>query len=361
MSCEFIDSFDHYNTSDELVAKWTTANGCTLGPGRNGQGLVIGTSALKSLKLQQQWYVGFAMNVEAATGFGPIEVVYATYNVGTVMGTLSIAPDGSLALWAGNGFNPSGPNANLICTTLTTSPLPFYIHPNQWYYVEIAWTIGSGNNANVSGTIRVNGVQLCTGSAPSQVNTNGFIVPNSGTNVHQWFNIDIFGNVVIDDLYIFDNAGEFNNTFAGDVKLGVLYPLSDITTQWTGLIPGNQYSQINSQFPVGDSSYVYATAPAMGSPSIYDNFNWQQANPAIGQIFVVQYLVYARKDDEGTREIQQFCGTPGSIHAGALSPVWSLGDTYLYYYYDMDVDPATQTSWTVAGFNASQFGFQLVG
>ena len=362
MSCEFIDSFDHYNSSDELVAKWTTSNGCTIGVGRNGQGLVIGISVSKSVQLQSNWFVGFACNIEAATGFGPLEVLYETINVGTLMGTLTVAPDGSLSLWAGNGFTPSGPTANLIATSLDAVGGPFYIHPNQWYYIEVSWDIGSGNNITVGATLRVNGVVICSGSALSQVNgETQMIVPNSGSNVHQWFNLDIFGNVVIDDLYIFDNNGDFNNTFAGDVKLGVLFPLSDITTQWTGLVPGNQYSQINANPPVGDSSYVYATAPAMGPPSIVDNFNWQQANPAIGQIFVVQYLIYARKDDEGTREIQQFCGSPGNANNEGLSPIWSLGDTYLYYYFDMDVDPSTQNPWTVAGFNASQFGFELVG
>ena len=350
---EFMDSFDHYNTSDELVAKWTTANGSSLGPGRNGQGLIL-AGVMKSLSLQTEWITGFAFNIKTSTGLGAIEPLYQILNVNTTIGTMAVDTDGSISLWAGNGFN------NLIATTLTDSP-PFYLHPNQWYYCEIKWVITPGMNTAVGATLKINNVQVAFGSASSGLNANNFLVPGSGANVHQWSNLDIFGNVVLDDLNIKNANGAFNNDFIGDVKIGCLYPRQDVLTQWNGLIPGNQFSQINSQFPVGDSSYVYATSDPHAPTTPSDNFNWQPVSPFVGSIIAVQYLVYARKDDEGTREIQQFFGTPGSSFPGALSPVWSLGDTYLYYYYDMDINPSTGSAWGVADFNSSQFGFQLVG
>lgn len=353
MSMEFLESFDHYNTSDELVAKWTSANGCTIVPGRNGQGLALG-SAFKSLSLQTEWIVGFAFNINATTGLGASTIMYQIGNVGTVVASLAIDTDGSISLWAGNGFN------HLIASTLSAAP-PFYVHPKQWYYCEIKWTIFSGMNMSVAAALKINNVTVASGSASSGIDSNLFIVPNSGANTHEWFNIDIFGNVIIDDINIKNASGAHNNDFVGDLRIGVLFPRADVLTQWTGLVPGNQFSQINAQFPLGDASYVYATIDPHAPTTPSDNFNWQPVSPFVGSIIAVQYLIYARKDDEGTRQVQQFFGSPGSALPGALSPLWSLGDTYLYYYYDMDTNPSTGSPWTVADFNASQFGFQLLG
>ena len=354
---EFMDSFDHYNTSDELVTKWTSANGATIGAGRNGQGLILGSGyTFKSLSLQNTWIVGFAFNLDIATGFGPMSVMYQISNVGTVIGSMAIDSDGSISFWAGNGFN------NLIASTLTPpSGPPFYIQPRTWYYFEIEWTIGSGTNLVVGAELKINNVTKAIGSKASGVDGTGLLIPNSGANVHAWSTPDVFGSLIIDDLNIKNANGAYNNTFIGDIKIGVLFPRADVTTGWTGLVGGNQYSQINSQFPLGDASYVYATSNPLTPSTPYDNFNWQPVSPFLGSIVAVQYLVWARKDDEGTREIQQFYGTPGNVAPGALSPVWSLGDTYLYYYYDMDVNPSTTLPWVQADFNASQFGFQLVG
>jgi hypothetical protein len=354
---EFMDSFDHYNTSDELVTKWTSANGAVLGQGRNGQGLVLGNGfTFKSVSLQNTWFVGFAMNMNIATGFGPMSVIYQISNVGTVIASLAIDPDGSLSLWSGNGFN------NLIATTLESPQgMPFYIQPRVWYYIEIGWTIGSGTNLPVAAELKINNVIQASGTAGSGIDGATLLVPNSGANVHAWATPDVFGNLIIDDLNIKNGNGAYNNTFIGDIKIGVLFPRADVTSGWTGLVPGNQYSQINSQFPLGDVSYVYATSNPMTPSTPSDNFQWQPVSPFLGTIMAVQYLVWARKDDEGTREIQQFCGSPGNSQPGSLSPVWSLGDSYLYYYYDMDVDPATTLPWTQDGFNGTQFGFQLVG
>lgn len=354
---EFMDSFDHYNTVDELVTKWTSANGASLGPGRNGQGLVLGNGfTFKSVSLQNVWYVGFALNLNIATGFGPMSVMYQISNVGTVIASMAIDTDGSISLWAGNGFN------NFIGSTLTPpGGKPFYIQPRTWYYFEIEWSIGSGIDFSVSATLKINNVIQATGSAASGIDGSQLLIPNSGANVHAWSTPDVFGNLIIDDLNIKNSNGSYNNTFIGDIKIGCLYPRADVTTGWTGLISGNQFSQINSQYPVGDASYVYATSNPMSPSTPYDNFNWQPTSIFLGSIIAVQFLVWARKDDEGTREIQQFYGTPGNSQPGALSPIWSLGDTYLYYYYDMDTNPSTMLPWLQADFNASQFGFQLVG
>jgi len=117
-------------------------------------------------------------------------------------------------------------------------------------------------------------------------------------------------------------------------------------------VPGNQFSQINSQFPLGDTSYVYTNVI-----NSIDNFFYQPVSPFNGDIFGVQYLLYMRKDQEGTRAVQQFAGPSGSPEASG--PVWYLGDSYLYYIWDLDVDPATMTQWTQSGFNNTKFGFLL--
>lgn len=355
MSMLFMDSVDHYNTS-EIYTKWTTVGNGTFitAGGRNGQGIALG-QVNKSTKLSTVFITGFATNVEASTGFGPIEPLYTIANVNQDICTLAVGTDGSLSLWCGAGTSV------FMGSSLSANP-PFYIHPNTWYYFEVKFSIGSGINLPVTGSLQVNGVEViasCT--ANSGVNGNSFLVPNSGGNFHSWTNLDIFGNTIIDDINIKDNSGTYNNDFIGDVRLGCLFPLSDVTTQWTGLVPGNQFSQINAQFPLGDSSYVFATSDPMSPTTPFDNFNWQPVPPFLGNIVAVQYLVWARKDDEGTRQIRQFCGLPTTIAPGALSPTWSLSDTYLYYYYDMDVDPDTMLPWTQGGFNSKQFGFQLVG
>ena len=350
---QFMDSVDHYNTNAELYVKWTTlGNGTFITTGRNGQGIALG-QVNKACTLQSEWIVGWAVNFEASTGFGPIEPHYFLSNVNQTIFVLAIDTDGSISLWGGPG------TTTFIASSLTATP-PFFLHPNTWYYFEVKIILSNTNNISVTATLKVNNVTVAAGTCSTGINGNTFLVPGATANFHSWVNIDIFGNSVIDDINIKDATGAFNNDFVGDIRIGCLFPRQDVLTQWTGLAPGNQFSQINNVTPLGDSSYVYATSNPMSPTTPYDNFNWQPVPPFLGNIIAVQYLVYARKDDEGTREIQQFCNVPGSADPGALSPVWSLSDTYVYYYYDMDVDPETSAPWTQAGFNGKQFGFQLI-
>ena len=68
-------------------------------------------------------------------------------------------------------------------------------------------------------------------------------------------------------------------------------------------------------------------------------------------------MTYARKDDAGTRQIQQMCLSSGTEEDSATI---TLGSNYQYYQDILETDPHTGVAWTVAGFNAATFGVKEI-
>lgn len=82
-----------------------------------------------------------------------------------------------------------------------------------------------------------------------------------------------------------------------------------------------------------------------------------QALSLTGSILAVAHVSYMRKDDAGTRQVQQICLSNGTEEDSATI---SLGNTYQYYYDILEIDPHTSAAWTLANYNAATFGVKEI-
>lgn len=351
MSLVFLDSFDGYSTN-EVPLRWNQSNGATIiAGGRNGKGCNVpsGGGPVKVVPYNNAWVVGFAFkNNSARLDAGAIYTAYTprAQNICQIF----VETDGSISLYTQASNLPFA----------NTSANNFYLYTNTWYYIEIMWMITptfdiNGNPAvllNVQG-LRVNKQTVLTGSTLVTWNyTTNSLTAQPKINQHSWsFNSGNPGGCTIDDLYIFNqDAGTPNSTFAGDIKILVIKPIQDLATPFlTHGGSGSSFSCINETPADYDASYLYDN-----TNQDFDNFNWQQLPAFYGSVICVQYSIFARKDDEGSRA---FVHTMGS-GPGQVSSAHYIGDSYLYYMWELDTGPGG-APWTVALFNATSFGFQV--
>jgi len=260
------------------------------------------------------------------------------------MSSVILEDDGSLSLYAGNG-------ANLISNSAHDSPA-VVLNPAVWYYIECKTQLsGSGTSTIVATcTLKVNGVIVGSGSASTGVLGNQTLTGSGLANYHQFANN---GPTTLDDVYIADLSGSGSiNDFAGDLKIGVVYPASDGTFNWTavGGTTTTGFDHVNPQFPETNDDSTYIKSLSTGSLA---DFTFQSISTFTGGIVAVHFGVYGRKDDEGSREWQP------TVHGTVTGSTVSPGDTYVYYFNAYDQDPATGSPWTQANFNASHFGVKL--
>lgn len=197
---------------------------------------------------------------------------------------------------------------------------------------------------------------VATGSANTGTNQNQTLLGVPKANMHTFAGGGTFfggGNngTYFCDCYIADTLSGTVVDYTGNLYLSALFPNADVTTMWTPLSGSTLYTQVNANPPVGDSAYIYDD-----TPDDLANFNWQPTTNNV--IFFVHYGVYTRKDNEGTRTFQLTVGP--SFAFEQLGPIISPGDAYLYYFFAMDADPNTGLAWTQSGFNATQFGIQIL-
>lgn len=329
MALLFIDSFDHYSTS-ELANKWTTTGSSTINAVnmRTGIGCLGATSGntgpSKTLPGNYKTlFVGAAFKISgASSGIG----IIALSDSGTVQTDLRLNLSGNLYVTR-NG------------TTLATSVDA--ISYGVWYYIELGVTIDNSG----SYTVKVNGDVWLSGSADTQATGNAY----ANTVIVRLVNNTSY----IDDLYICDNSGSINNTFLGDVKVECIMPESNgYINQWAVYPSGSNYTAVDEIPPNSDTDYV--TTSGVG---YIDSYAFGNLTTLSGSIFGVQVCPFARKDDAGSRTIAPTFRIGVTTYSGAGS---SIGNTYTYWPYIQETNPATAGYWNISDVNDAEFGIKLV-
>jgi len=348
MALIFCDSFDPYSQA-YIQSKWTsvfnfnTANqGLQLNSSnqRTGAqcGAVTGNGAFKTIKNSTFWTCGAAFNFQQYGGG------IAFSHVGTIQVQWQIQPDGTIAVYSGpHGLNPGvllGQTNPSVAITL-----------GRYYYIEFQSSI---NQSNGTAIVRINGQVVLS---LSSVNTS----PN-GDNVADM--LQLFGPggtsfVYVDDLYVTDNTGvAANQSFLGDVKIGLIMPASSGDfSQWTPISGSTNYLMVNEVPPDGDATYVDAVMPGGGSGPT-DTYFFQTVSPGL-VILAIQTNIMARKDDVGNRALSLVTRF-GGANSVADPTGRFVNETYIDYLNQQDVNPLTSAQWTPADLNNAQFGYQLI-
>jgi hypothetical protein len=338
----FLESGDHYNSDTGGNAKWQVFSANSVAGGRTGRGLEVGIQCSKTIDYQSEWIVGWAFILNEGVGFA-VANLYQLSSCGVALVTLKTLSDGTLALYGGNSAVFLG----------ASDPLKA-LHLNTWYYVEVKMQLAGGSGViNVAASCRVNGVIFI---APATVSTgvsgSALIINDSKANQHQFYASNISGNTVIDDIYIADTQTGDVIDFVGDITVFCLYPRADVTTDWSAT-GSPSYTQVNEQY-AENSPGTNIFSNTIGQ---IESFDWQPIASFVGTIIGVHYGVYAMKDAEGSRTINQTVGPGGSPEL--TGPNISPSDTFVYFFIAMDRDPGTAATWTQAGFNSTQFGITM--
>ena len=350
MASQFVDGFAHYATAN-IFQKYTSLTGTAnvqitasppagrVGPAMNMQ---TGGIARKTLTHQSAWVMGIAWYT---TGNNFFDDLWIWDHVATTLFRVRLQADGTISLYAG----PSTFASNLIANSGTVG---FSIHQNTWYYIEVSFSLSGATPITCSATLRVNGTTLVSGSGVSTGINAADLLLGTATANNYAITANINGQTYFKDSYTFDETGAFNTGFAGDVTFLTVFPDGDVTTNWTPTGGGTSFNQVNENPPDEDVTYIESA-----TPGDVDNFTWQDI-PNSYTIIAVQYLAFARKTAEGTKSIKQTVGPTGGFEQE--SPEWFLPDDYIYNHFSMDVDPATAAPWTVANFNAKNFGIEVI-
>lgn len=338
----FMDSFAHYDIS-QINRKWLFVSGCTLVPGINGgTALAIGPIGQATLSLPARNFVviGFRLKAERMS---VSNILYQSGAIGLsrrnrTFLSLVVLLDGKLSLWAAD-------------STLLGDSGDFIVHQDTWYYIEIKYSTSSSVDP-VSGTLtavitdatlRVDGTDRISAVSGSGVTgeESGWITTAGCVDNHIFSPlVSSFTGTEIQDLYIFDNTGPDNVDFAGDSHMGCIYPKADIDTDWIPNTGSNHFSRVKEHVADDDSSYI--KAQEVGN---HDEFDFDDVI-AVGDINAAQYLICAKKDDEGIRSLR---ATMNSIEIGDEQ---FINDSYLYYRKPFDVSPPEDAT----AFNTRTWG-----
>lgn len=351
----FLDSFDHYDTS-HMNDKWTIVTGAQVSAtaGRHGQGalLLANSGMAKTTSPQQEFSVGFAMKINYGSGLGG--QVYQLHALDVAGGlvelfSLQMMPDATFAMFAGTAGG------------LIDNPTKFVATMDTWMYVEVYVELGAGDPMAVGGALSVNGnVISAGGSAASNINTSGLLSKKGLGNYHVFAGACVVGSTYMDDLYIAtggsvvaNSQGGAESGFYGDVAIGCIYPRADSSRDFIPSSGSQGFSMLKEHPPTtpispdDDATFIFDDTVGDVYTAYYD-----MVSTLIGQIPAVQFNIYARKDDEGSRAIAWFVN--GTVAPDITTYFW-LGDNYYLHTF-----PMNQNVWTASLLNASVFGLQMM-
>lgn len=328
----FLDSVEHYSTiTDKYEGVSGTVTVSTSANRSGTKGLLCNQNnyAKKSIANTASLIVGcafrFPTTATSIISFG---------DSGTRQFNIGVDVNGKVfACKAGYGTNLG----------LSTNPIPGW-GLNQWHYAEVKTTFSA-----TVGTIeiRIDGLVVLTLTSQNNINT-----ANAYAN-QVWFgDVHNLGAVHIDDVYICDTTGTYNNTYLGDVKVTCLVPNgAGAFTQFTNVGGANNFSSVK-ELPYDDDT-TYVTDGTVG-----DRDSYAFADITLtGNIWGIMVWARARKDDAGTRQLAVSARSSGTDLFGST---FSVASSYAYYGTLYETDPNTSLPWTVAGLNAAEFGIKVI-
>jgi hypothetical protein len=230
---------------------------------------------------------------------------------------------------------------------------------SNWHYVEIGWEIHDSAGWI---TIRVDGVEVL---ALTGIDTRGVTAASSSGWKYmttEWTGITITGGsnmvVLVDDLYVCDNAGAVANTFLGDVAVEAIFPEAPgALTQFTP-DSGLNWDRVKDTAdyivgaPDGDLSYVQSETAGHR-----DSHTYTDIRLPFGTVFGIQYCLYTKKLDSGARRISGTMRQGGVTHVGnQLAPTQ---ENYRYLLDPSSINPATGSAYSVVEIDANEFGYEL--
>lgn len=346
MALFWMDGFDHYDgvVGNLSLGAYADVQNKTISTARSRTGSysLAGAVSAASSYIQKNFptnkqTVGIGFSIFFETAHGQVDLVEFSSALGSFsssgQGQFRILSTGAIDYRLGGGIQAS------------TNPGLFAL--NVWNHVEIKISI-----ANTGGTvhIRVNGVEVMAFTGDTYYGSSGQY--SQGVRI---FNGQTTGGNAsyLDDLFMYDGDGTYNNTFIGDRKVVLTNP-NDVTSvaEWAVSGAANAVTAISSNN--GDTSFISAGS----STPVTSEFELSNLDSTVGGIAGVQTVICARKTDAGTVFVQPSLISGSSSSNGSNNH--TITDSYAYHGMIHEVNPATGVPWTVSTFNTAKMRVRRV-
>lgn len=324
------DSFSRYATADG-TKRYNAVTGLSavINPtgGRGGRGALLLTNSTvsKTMTAEATWCMGFGLKAGAfpstSTHVARLE------DAGSSQLVLQLLADGTLRILRGS-------------TTLGTST--FAISVGADYHVEWKSTI---DNTTGSSELRINGATRLTISgtdtqATSTATANQFVLASTVSGLTLTFS----------DLVV--RNGSDASAFLGDRIVECIYPnAAGNYSQWTPSTGATQYEVIDDATP---SMADYLSETTAGERT---SVGFSNLATASGTVEFAELVVFADKDDGGTRQIELFTRISGANYDSGVTE--SIAGS-IYYSHAWGTNPATGLPWTISEINAFEAGVELI-
>lgn len=211
---------------------------------------------------------------------------------------------------------------------------------NAWYYFEIE----VDKTANTVKIYANNELQLTV--APSSAPTTLYTIVwgQTGTAANA-------GEQTLDDFYVIDGSGSYNNERLTPVEVTSRMPTADVATAWevVNATSSTPHYQIVSQLSPGAAGKPYLQSNTAGATDMYRS---NVTLPTANQIFAVSVIAYARKGDLDDRKLGLVVNTEGGTPTEIQVP---LTEAYKYYQASYEQAPGGG-NWNQNNVESLQFG-----
>lgn len=221
-------------------------------------------------------------------------------------------------------------------TLIGTSSSAVTLSQNVWAYLELQLSIDATAGA-IGVAINGTNVLQTTGNTKGQSSSDiGSI--NFGSNLNNY----------IQDIYVIDSTGSYNNTYLGDCEMPVSLAKANGTyTDWTANGAATIYQSVNAATPADSTVFASDSTPG-------DRMSVAYPSTALtSNIVGVCHVSRMNKSTSGTRTVSQVVTNNG---VDQVASAVSLATSYTYYLQVSETDPNTGAPWTQAGFNTIQTG-----
>lgn len=286
--------------------------------------------------------IGFAMRRATNSGYNNNLLVLLDTTSNVQMGVKTNS-DGTFSI-----FRTS--HANILGTST------FALTGNTWVYIELKWKI-SDSISSGDVVLYADGTAILTlaGASDTKNTANAyathFCLFSNTPAVTSPDTITCY----IDDLYLADLTGSYNNAALGSVRVCTLFPSGDgNSSQLTGS-DGNSTNNsllVDETSPNDDTDYVeHATA------SNKDLYAFGDLPGTISTVYGFATNIIAKKSDAGAKTAAPVVRSNSTDYDGATV---TLSTGYVAYQEIHETDPNTASPATPAAVNSMQFGFKVV-
>jgi len=224
-------------------------------------------------------------------------------------------------------------------TTLLGTTTDAGIAIDNWTFVELKVVVD-----NTVGTVEIKtgGVsRLSLSDQDTQAGLNAW---------HNTLGIGTSSLAYIDDVYMCDGTGSFNNDWIGQRKIVALFPNADTATaDWTPSTGTDHYATVNE----GSAGGASVLADTIDDTDLWD----YQDIGDVGVIQGIQLVTHVQETAAKSFDLITPIESDGDVYDDAGVSIRSTSMVALSRI--IETDPATDELWTINGLTLAHFGVKL--